>query len=237
MKLTIFGASGPTGRRATRSALQQGSHVTAVTRRPDEFPVTHENLRVLRGDVKDAEAVAAAVASQDAIICCVGVHYTQAQVDTYSRAAENIVAAMQRHDVQRVVAVTSQGSDGRTADPDDPFLLRRLVVPALHWLGRTIYADMARMEEILRRSGLDWLVLRPSGLFDTDDVNEYELSESPLKSMFTSRADLAHVLVEQAMRPTHSRVALDLVTRSNTPRYRDLFLREALGIGKEKTRS
>lgn len=238
MRLVIFGASGPTGRRATRAALEQGAHVTAVTRRPDDFPLAHPQLRVVGADVKDAEAVRGAIEGHDAVICTVGVHYTRHDIDTYSAAAANIVDAMRHEGVDRLVCVTSMGADGRQASPDDPWVMRRLVVPVLHRLGRTNYADMKRMEQILfDADDIDWLVLRPAGLFDTDEVNDHEVSRTPLRGMFTSRADLAHVLVEQATRPSHHRVALDVVTRSNTPRYRDLFLREALGIGKEKTQS
>ena len=39
MRLSVFGANGATGRLLVRQALDAGHEVTAVTRRPAEFPL------------------------------------------------------------------------------------------------------------------------------------------------------------------------------------------------------
>jgi putative NADH-flavin reductase len=57
MNLVIFGANGPTGRLLTKQALDKGHTVTAVTRHPEMFPLQHECLRVLHGDVFDLPSV------------------------------------------------------------------------------------------------------------------------------------------------------------------------------------
>lgn len=57
MKIVIFGANGGTGKILTRQALAEGHTVTAVTRHPQAFPLQHEQLRVMRGDVYDLSAV------------------------------------------------------------------------------------------------------------------------------------------------------------------------------------
>jgi putative NADH-flavin reductase len=51
MRIAIFGANGATGRLLTEQALAAGHDVTAVTRRPDDFPITHDRLTVLEADV------------------------------------------------------------------------------------------------------------------------------------------------------------------------------------------
>jgi hypothetical protein len=53
MKLAIFGANGPTGRLLTKQAGAAGHTVTAVTRHPETFPLHHERLQVMQGDVYD----------------------------------------------------------------------------------------------------------------------------------------------------------------------------------------
>ena len=44
-------------------------------------------------------------------------------------------------------------------------------------IGKTTYADMRRMEELVRASDLEWTIVRPSGLFDAPGVTSYELHE------------------------------------------------------------
>ena len=73
MKFVVFGANGPTGRLTTGLALAGGHTVTAVTRRPAEFPFSGPGVRVVKADVMDPAAVDAAVAGQDAVISTLGV--------------------------------------------------------------------------------------------------------------------------------------------------------------------
>ena len=72
MKIIVFGANGPTGRRLIAAALAEGNVVTAYTRKPKDFPISHRRLGVAAGDVLDAEVVAAAVRGQDAVLSTLG---------------------------------------------------------------------------------------------------------------------------------------------------------------------
>jgi putative NADH-flavin reductase len=73
MKVVIFGATGGTGRELVAQALAQGHVVTAFARDPAKVRVKHENLRVVKGDMLDENAVAQAVAGQDAVLSALGV--------------------------------------------------------------------------------------------------------------------------------------------------------------------
>jgi hypothetical protein len=72
MRLTIFGASGRTGRRLVEQALHAGYHLTAVVRDPARLPVRHDRLQVLPADLLDATAIQPAVASADAVASTLG---------------------------------------------------------------------------------------------------------------------------------------------------------------------
>ena len=64
-------------------------------------------------------------------------------------------------------------------------------------LGKTVYEDMRRMEELIRNSEVDWTIVRPSGLFDMDFVSDYELAEDHIAGRFTARSDLAAAMLAQ----------------------------------------
>src|SRR5947209_3800926 len=84
MNIVVFGAHGQTGQLLTRQALAQGHTVTAVTRRPETFPLQDGSLRVAQGDVFDRATVEAAVAGQDAVLSTLGVPFTRKPITVYS---------------------------------------------------------------------------------------------------------------------------------------------------------
>lgn len=236
MKLVVFGANGPTGRLVTRRALAGGHSVTAVTRRPDDFPVEGPRLRVAGADALDAAAVDEVVAGHDRVVSTLGVPYTREPVTVFSQSARNIVAAMNRHGLRRLVCVTSIGVHPELP-PRERLFFRKVIGPMLLAMGRPLYEDARRLEEIVRATELDWTIVRPSGLFDAEAVTDYRVAVAPqrLPGMFTSRADLADVLVrEVADEPDdqHVRACIEVITTQGTPKYARVFLKEALRIGK-----
>lgn len=233
MKLVVFGANGPTGRLVTQRALDDGHAVTAVTRHPRAFPLADPGLRVAGADALDAAAVAEVVAGHDRVISALGIPYTRQPVSVFSDSARNIVAAMRRHGLRRLVCVTSIGVHGSAA-PGESLFFRTVIGPVLLWLGRPLYEDARRMEEIVRDSDLDWTIIRPSGLFDAAAVTGYRVAVAPqrLPGMFTSRADLADALLREAVDDRHVRACIEVITTQGTPSYLSVFLKEALHIGR-----
>lgn len=231
MKLVLFGANGLTGRSATEMALARGHLVTAVTRRPESFPVSGAGLRVVGADVLDAAAVDAVIAGHDGVMSCLGVPYTKEPVRVYSQGAANIIAAMLDHGLRRLVCVTATATSGEQAE-GETFTFKQIIAPILLRMGRTVYQDMARMEKLVSASGLDWTVIRPAGLFDGDAVTDYRAEPRRLPGRFTSRVDLADLLIREATENGHVGQFIDVVTTTGAPSFAQMFMREALHIGK-----
>jgi putative NADH-flavin reductase len=226
MRIAIFGANGQTGRLATKHALDAGHTTIAVTRRPDDFPFTDPALTVAAADVHDADAVADIVAGADAVLSTLGVPFTREPVDTYSRGTANIVDAMQSSGVTRLVVVSSTGAFHYPGRTGAPFALR-LVEPVItRTIGKAVYDDIRRMETIVHDSGLDWTVVRPSGLFDLPRVTEYVAGEVDPVGAFTSRSDLADYLLSLAVQHgNHDTVTIS--TTTDTPTMWQTIRREA----------
>jgi putative NADH-flavin reductase len=227
MRIVVFGANGPTGRLLTGQALAAGHQVAAVTRRPADLPITHERLSVVGADVHDAQAVDRAVEGADAVLSTLGVPYTRKPVNVYSDGIRNITATMSRHGVKRLVVVSSSATEPHH-HADGGFLMNRVLQPLITaTIGKTTYSDMRRMEELVRGSGLDWTIMRPSGLFDAPGVTRYELHEDQAPGIFTSRADLAASLLEQATETRFVRKAVAVTTSDGTPTLSQMLRREA----------
>lgn len=74
MKVIIFGANGLLGQWTWKAAIEAGHEVTAFVRSPEKLDSDdpkHGQLRVLAGDVMDADAVKNACEGQDVVVSCV----------------------------------------------------------------------------------------------------------------------------------------------------------------------
>lgn len=231
MKVVVFGANGPTGRLVTQQAIAEGHVVTAVTRHPEAFPFHDDDLQVMRGDVFDYAAVEQAVAGQDAVLSALGVPYGRKPISMYSEGMTHIVQAMRQHAVRRLVCVSSSATNPH-ADPEGGFVFEHVVQPFFTGvIGRTLYADMRRMESLVMSSYLDWVVIRPSGLFETASVTDYEVAEEHIHGRFTSRTDLADVMLRQLTTDEFLHKALAVATVSVRPNMLKLLWKE--GISKK----
>ncbi|RDI45279.1 NAD(P)-dependent oxidoreductase [Nocardia mexicana] len=227
MRITIFGANGLTGRLLTGRALTAGHQVTAVTRRPESFPLQHDRLEVVGADVFDPVAVYAAVADRDAVLSTLGVPAGKAPISTYSQGVTNIVAAMRRHRIRRLAVVSSSGVDPRPYS-DGGFLFNRVLLPYVtRVLGKTLYDDMRRMETLLRASDLDWTIVRPSGLYHLPSATDYTLVEGHADGRFTARADLAASLLSLLDDDRYVRATLGVITTVDNPTLLQWIRREA----------
>lgn len=228
MRIVIFGANGQTGRLLTGQALAAGHDVAAVTRRPAQFPIAHDRLAVVEADVRDAPAVDRAVEGADVVLSALGVPFTRKQITIYSQGAGNIIAAMSRHGVKRLIVVSSSATEPHH-HADGGFALNRVFQPLVTaTIGKTTYADMRRMEELVRGSDLEWTIMRPSGLFDAPGVTAYELHEDQAPGIFTSRAGLAASMLDQATDTRFVRKAAAVTTSEGAPTLFQMIRREAL---------
>jgi putative NADH-flavin reductase len=228
MRIVIFGANGQTGRLLTRQALAAGHDVAAVTRRPAQFPITHGRLAVVEADVRDAPAADRAVEGADVVLSALGVPFTRKQITIYSQGAGTIIAAMSRHGVKRLIVVSSSATEPHH-HADGGFVLNRVFQPLVTaTIGKTTYADMRRMEDLVRGSDLEWTIMRPSGLFDAPGVTAYELQEDQAPGIFTSRAGLAASMLDQATDTRFARKAAAVTTSEGAPTLFQMIRREAL---------
>ena len=226
MRIVIFGANGVTGRLLTRRVLDAGHSAVAVTRRPDDFPITDPRMTIAGADVR-RDGLAGMVAGADAVLSTLGVPFTRQPVDTYSAGTRNVVNAMRETGVNRLVVVSSTGAYPALGRRHAPLLLRLFEPIITRTIGKTVYDDIRRMEALVRDSGLDWTIVRPSGLFDLPEATDYVAGETDPVGAFTARIDLADYLVKLAHDGTTRRKTVVVSTTEHTPTMFEMIRREA----------
>ncbi|TDO66498.1 putative NAD(P)-binding protein [Kribbella sp. VKM Ac-2571] len=227
MRVTILGANGPTGRLLTEQALADGHDVVALTRRPADFPLSHPQLTIVGGDVTDSDTVASVVDSSKAVLSALGTPFTRKPVNVYSVGGWNVLRAMKRSGVTRLVALTS-GAVDEHREPTGGLIFNKVLQPYVtRVLGKTVYDDMRRLEALLAASDVEWTVLRPSGLYELPEVTKYSITEEPGPGRFTSRRDLAAAMLDQLTNERFVRKVAHVVTTEQNPSMLALMLREA----------
>jgi nucleoside-diphosphate-sugar epimerase len=227
MRIVIFGANGPTGRLLGAQCTAAGHDTVAVTRSPDTFPLRQDRVRVVAGDVLDRDTVNRVVEGSDAVLSALGVPFGKAPVETYSRGAANMLSAMRRFDVRRLVVLSSGAVTGED-EPTGGFVFNRVLQPfVMKRLGKTVYDDMRRMEEMVSSSPSDWTILRPSGLYELAEVTDYSLTEGHGPGRFTARVDLADAMLRQLDDDRFVRRIGHVITTEANPSLLSMMLREA----------
>jgi putative NADH-flavin reductase len=199
-KVLVIGATGPLGRQVLTQALEKGHVLTAFVRNPDSLSAASERLRVVKGDVtRDDAALRDAMAGQDAVISTLGVGKSFKPGGLIAEGVPRILSAMEEKGVSRLIFVSAFGVGETYRDaPLIPRVFIRLLL-------RDIYRDKVAGEELIRRSGLDWTIVYPSGLTDAPASGAYRVGERlALRGLPTiSRSDVAAFLVKQIEDPTH----------------------------------
>ena len=194
MKLAVFGASGRTGRPLVEQALARGHEVKALVRDPSKLSMSRDGLTVIRGDVLDGAKVEETVAGTDAVLSVLGQTKTSPK-DLQTRGTQNIVSAMERHGVRRLVSLTGAG----VRDPRDrPKLVDRAIVFLLKRLQLALLEDGVRHADAIKESNLEWVIVRGPRLTEGPRKGEYRLGMIGKNSgTQISRADLADFMLRQ----------------------------------------
>ena len=223
IKILVVGGTGATGQHLVRQLLQGGYEVKVVVRNPEGLPEdvrTHNNITIITGtilEMSDSD-IAKYVQDCDAIASCLGHtlsfkgifgHPRKLVADSVCRLCQ----AVQAHNRTRPVKFVLMNSSGcRNLDLVEKvsfaqhciiFLLRLLLPP---------HIDNEKAGNYLRtkigqnHSNIEWVVVRPDGLVNHDEVSPYTGYASPTRSAIfnagtTSRINVAHFIAQLITKP------------------------------------
>jgi hypothetical protein len=133
----------------------------------------------------------------------------------------SIVAAMRITGVRRIIAVSAASvgtvaSPGRPDpphhNPGDGFFMQHLIAPVAKRLFAPHYADLARMEDELRDSGLDWTIVRPPRLLNRRLAATFRTATdvNVRGGVFIARADVARYMLAMIDDPATCHHAMGL---------------------------
>lgn len=160
MRVLVTGASGFVGRAACAELVARGHEVAALVRRPGSEP---PRTQAVGGDLSDGPGLARALdaARPEAVLHLAAETASQGDAATLRRVnvegTTRLLEACRHSGAPRCIfgsTVVTGDARGRLLDEDTP-------LPVETEYGRS----KQRCEELVRQSGLDWVILRPSHVY------------------------------------------------------------------------
>jgi putative NADH-flavin reductase len=174
---------------------------------------TSDAQRVVHADAVTGDGVPEAVAGADAVLSVLGAPYSRHPITVYSASACAIIDGLRNAGRGKRLVVVSSGLT-YPPPPGSGFIADRIAFPILrNVIGKTLYADMRRMEELVCASDdLAWTIMRPGRLFNAETVSQYRLDLNVPTQGQTSRIDLAAAMVAELGTTEHVHQAISPTT-------------------------
>jgi nucleoside-diphosphate-sugar epimerase len=233
MKALVTGATGFVGSHLAEALRERGDDVTALARSSRRAqPLTVLGVRVVAGGLHDVAALDRAVEGQEVVYHVAGVVAARNEAEFLTangKGTENVVAAMERAGVRRLVLVSSLAAAG-PAPRGAPLVGNEPPRPVTAY-GRSKLAA----EQAVRRSGLSWSIIRPPIVYgprDREVLKVFRLARLRIAPVFGDGAqelvavhaeDLAGALLAVSSNPA-------TIGRTYTACHPEVFTSAELGV-------
>ena len=212
MNITVFGASGATGKHFIDLASRRGHAIRAVYRTMPPVTSSGQVEILVNPDIFNPDFVTQAIQGADVVITTLGPNFARphnaltkmiSPTDLHQRLARTLVRVTRDSGASpRVISVStgSMGPGDATMGLGPRILLgffRTFVARNLRLVGK----DLGAMERQLAASGLDWYAVRPVKLTDGPLTKRVQASDRFVMKPI-SRADVAWYLLTLAEDPT-----------------------------------
>jgi nucleoside-diphosphate-sugar epimerase len=198
-KVLVVGATGGTGRATIDALVKRGHRVTAFSRHAESLENSSDRVTLLNGDATNPDDVERAVAGHDAVIITLGITENPLRVrlfgaartplDVRSAGTRNVIAAMRKHGVRRLVVQSSYGV-GET---------RR----SLRWVERMFFSLLLKPQ--IADTEVQELEVRESGHLTDDESDEmpFASADGQVREWKISRKGVAEFLALAAQAPEY----------------------------------
>lgn len=204
--LLVIGATGGTGKELVKQGLARGYRVRALVRNPAKFKIVHPRLEVCQGNVLDPESLFTAMQGVGAVLSALGHKNFFFPGRILSDGSRNMILAMERRGIDRVLAVTAMGISENRFRLGLYYSL--FLEPFLLWF---YFRDKERQEDVFRQSRLNYTIIRPGQFIPGKSRATYRHGEnlgSYILTRLVSRATVATFMLDELEQHRYLRKAV-----------------------------
>lgn len=199
--IALFGGTGQTGKLFLKLALSKGYWVRALVRTPEKLQVKHQNLEVFQGDVLNEKDVSKVVQGSTVVVSLFG-HVKGSPEWLQTNGTKNIVSAMQKHGVDKIISLSGGGLP--FPEKDQPKFADKMIRTIMKIAVPKILNDAIEHHKVLDKSGLDWIIVRGPRLTNDEPKGTYRVGWVGVNaSTKIARGDLANFILKQVQDETY----------------------------------
>lgn len=199
MNITIIGASAGIGLETVKRALERNHTVTALSRSEIKLP-QNINLKPIIGNALNKSDLKNSITDSDAVIVSLGTRKDMKATSLFSDFAKLFVEVQKEvKPGSTCIFVTGFGAG------ESQKYVGWFVKLFLKYFLKDVYADKTKLEEIIAKSDLNWIIVRPGRLLDNPLTEEYRIETklfNGIKIGGINRSDVADYMIKQAENPT-----------------------------------
>jgi len=196
MNILLLGVTGRTGRLVAQLAHANEHTVTAIIR--DKSNATIPGVKFIEGFLLDGELLNKALQGMDAVVVALNINRTSdnpfakvtSPLTLISDSMKALIPAMEKNGVKRIITISASGVGDSWKDV--PLIARWLIRYSNIWKA---YEDHDRQEHILKKSQLEWTIVRPV-MLNNKNTDSYKVSIGKPKGIVISRKGVAKFIID-----------------------------------------
>ncbi len=149
----------------------------------------------MQGNIHDVGVVDQAIKDHDVVLCALGVNRDEAET-ALAEGTRNIIQAMKKHGIQRIICVSAVGFLDEKAD----FLIGKIFLWFFRRFLQKLLGAMKRQYQELDESSLEWIAVRPFLLDEGSRKGGYRAVATdgiPSKGYRINTGDVAEFMLNQ----------------------------------------
>lgn len=201
MKILTLGATGRTGKLLVEEAVKQGYKINVLVRDENKLTINSASITVFEGTPANRQELTKAMPGCDAILSALNISRTsdfpwaplRTAKDFLSGSMKNIIEVADELKIKRVIVVTAWGTT--ETKKDIPWWFNWLIE---HSNIGYAYHDHELQEDLLKKSGLNYTIVRPAGLTNSIKTKAVKVSidNTPKPGLTIGRKDVALFMLD-----------------------------------------
>ncbi|MCS4436687.1 NAD(P)-dependent oxidoreductase [Aquiflexum gelatinilyticum] len=194
-KIALFGATGQTGQKFLKIALEKGYSVKALARDKSKLNNQSPLLTVFEGNVLNAQDVNKVVEDCDIVVSLFG-HVKGSPEWLQTNGTKNIINSMLEFNVDKIISLSGGGLP--YPEKDKPKFVDKLIRTIMKIAVPKVLNDAIAHADVLKASGKKWVIVRAPRLTNEAKTGRYRIGWVGVNaSTKINRYDLADFILSQ----------------------------------------